>query len=473
MADPQSVLDPLAAPREVKAAAWDAFQSAADQQDFQKRLDSLQIPRETKAQLWDIKYGGGTQQTPTPPQPEAESWLKSIFLAPARGLTEDIPAGFNQMMQPGIDAKLGGASRMFHGATKTAAPFMLPEAIVAAPGLALTSLATGAAGGALAQGGADFFGAPEGTASAIGDVGSIIGGGLPYAGKVTGITPRVGAGVKEAASQFKSELPQIGKWEAAATPAGAVLGYIAGEPQLGTGLGVATGAARALPPIFRGFRRGFSSYEPPPTLSGAPPPMGGPSARFVPGQYDAPASQRSPVEVGGAHIPDYHGPIIPPEMPPSPLDMPTSAPATPAPPNVADIYKATAKNMGFKNFEDMPANVQEFVKAQVAKQPAYSTTTPENISVIPEGEHNIIRKVAEANRANKDMTIARSLKDRNITQEMLDNMPDADLRAIVKELGYTPSYGKNYSRTWPAFRRDLRQLLDPGSKLTPPPMPPK
>lgn len=81
-------------------------------------------------------------------------------------------------------------------------------------------------------------------------------------------------------------------------------------------------------------------------------------------------------------------------------------------------------------------------------------------SVIPEGEHAIIRRVAEANRGNKDVTIARTLKDEGITREAFDKMPDADLRKRVTDLGFRPSTGKNYSRTWEAFKRDLRSLLD-------------
>lgn len=403
---------------------------------------------------------------PVPPPPEAESLLKSIFLAPARGLTEDIPAGFRQMMQPGVDPKLGGASQMFRGLSKAAAPFLLPEAMVAAPALTAASVAGGAIGGALAEGGANIAGLPPGASSAIGDIGSIVGGGLPYAGRVTGITPRVGAGIKESASQIKRELPAIGKWEATATPAGAVLGYIAGEPRLGTAAGATAGAMRALPPAIRGFRRGFTGYEPPLTAPDMPG-YGGPSARFEPGQYDLKVAS-APVEVGGAHIPDYKGPVI------GPPPEPTGATTIPAP----AIDPRTAALMNDKTFqklspEHQAAALKAFGVEPPTSTPAYSTTTPENISVIPEGEHAIIRRVAEANRANKDITIARSLKDENITREMLDKMSDADLRARVKALGYTPSYGKNYSRTWEAFRRDLRQLVDPAPKLTPPPMPPE
>src|SRR6185369_228920 len=178
--------------------------------------------------------------------------------------------------------------------------------------------------------------------------------------------------------------------------------------------------------------------------------------------------------------------LRPPEMPPpgggtphpgAPPAAPTEPVINPPPPGVDPgaweqltpeirdaIYRGAASRRGSAPAAawPMPGATPE------PAAPTYSTTTPENISIIPEGEHNIIRKVAEVNRGNKDMTIARSLKDRGITREALDKMPDTDLKVIVKDLGYKPSYGKNYSRTWDAFRRDLRQLIDPGSKLNPP-----
>jgi len=282
------------------------------------------------------------------------------------------------------------------------------------------------------------------------------------------------------------------------------------NPEIGGAVG---GAVGGVVPGIRGAYRGAMNVlrppEMPPPGGGEPPPPGSPSSA-------APPPPGAPAAAAPA-------PVVTP--PPPGVDPATWGQLTP---EIRDaIYRGAAARKG----------------ATPGAIPAYSTTTPENISVIPEavrdfsqfkvgqnvtvntgmgsrlsnltgkivrfvpdptvpgqevpilklptgqewpaaelsrpaqgvipeGEHNIIRKVAETNRGNKDVAIARSLKDENITQEGLDKMSDADLRARVKALGYTPSYGKNYSRTWDAFRRDLRKLVDPG-KLNPPPMPPE
>jgi hypothetical protein len=130
--------------------------------------------------------------------------------------------------------------------------------------------------------------------------------------------------------------------------------------------------------------------------------------------------------------------------------------------DVAAKLKATAKNFGAKNFTDLPDAVQKTVISDMVKRgemPAPPGTLP-TPGIIPEGEHNIIRVVAETNRGAKDTAIARNLKDAGITAEGLDKMSDAELQKRVRDLGYRPSTGKNYSRTWSAFKRDLRQLLD-------------
>jgi hypothetical protein len=66
--DPRAVLDGTDVPQEVKASAWDAYQQAGDQQDFQSRFDKLQVPREAKAQLWDMKYGAASGVAKAAPQ---------------------------------------------------------------------------------------------------------------------------------------------------------------------------------------------------------------------------------------------------------------------------------------------------------------------------------------------------------------------------------------------------------------------
>ena len=347
-------------------------------------------------------------------------------------------------------------------------------------------------------------------------------------GGYRGVTsPAVRAGAKEALAEVKKELPAIRKWERNATIGGAVLGGGTGHPFIGSEIGAAAGATRAIPPALRGFRRGYSGYEPylrPEDMM--PPPPGAPAARFVPGQYDTRVAD-VPIEVGGAHIPDYNGPTIPPTPVPAPPEYfptpagrfvpgqydaprlqrppvevggahipdytPPGGPATPLPdvapvpaaaptgPSVKQLqalYDANAK-MNFKGakFADLPEPVQNIIRQEVNKDvaaafpappgtlptpgvsEAYKASLPQ-VSIIPEGERNIIRKVAETNRGAKDTAIARSLKDEGFTAAKLDSMSDADLAKRVKDLGYRPSTGKNYSRTWSAFRRDLRSLLD-------------
>jgi hypothetical protein len=392
-------------------------------------------------------------------QPEDEGLLKRIYLAPARALTEDLPAAIAQFTREGKDAKAGAASKLLRSIATVAAPFTLPEALVAAPAMTALSLGTGALGGAAAEGTARMAGVPEGTSALIGDAGSAIGGGLPSLVRATGVGPRINAGSKEALAEVKKELPDIKKWQKYGTAGGAVIGYSVGHPFVGSEAGAVAGSARAIPPAVRGFKRGFSDYQPPLTEA-MPPPPGTPAARFVPGQYDAPTLQRPPVEVGGAHIPDYHGPVA--GEPPLPTPAAPAATSAQALNDVAAKLKATAKNLGAKNFGDLPDTVQKTVIADMVKRgemPAPPGTLP-TPGIIPEGEHNIIRRVAETNRGAKDTAIARSLKDEGITADTFDRMSDVDLQKRVRDLGYRPSTGKNYSRTWQAFKRDLRQLLD-------------
>lgn len=294
---------------------------------------------------------------------------------------------------------------------------------------------------------------------------------LAYGGYRGVTSPAVKAGAKEAIAEVKKELPSIKKWERNATIGGMVLGGSGGHPFIGSEVGAAAGATRAIPPMVRGFRRGYSQYQPLPELSPLPvPATATPSERFTPGQYDAPRQTMPPVPVGGAHIPDYVGPVATP--------LPDVAPATPAVEPIA-LYNQIAKSLGGKDYATATPKNQAAIRTMAAKidpaavpmpappgtlptpgvSEAYKASVPQ-VSIIPEGEHNIIRRVAETNRGAKDTAIARNLKDEGFTAEKLDQMSDAELAKRVKDLGYRPSTGKNYSRTWQAFRRDLRSLLD-------------
>lgn len=82
--DLQKLLDASGAPQDVKANAWDAYQQAGNQQDFQARFDKLQIPQETKASLWDMKWGAGQTTAPAlpPPSPNPETARASRIRLP-------------------------------------------------------------------------------------------------------------------------------------------------------------------------------------------------------------------------------------------------------------------------------------------------------------------------------------------------------------------------------------------------------
>lgn len=51
----RSILDPLDVPREVKAAAWDAFHEARNDAEFRIKFAGINIPRSAKHDLWDAK----------------------------------------------------------------------------------------------------------------------------------------------------------------------------------------------------------------------------------------------------------------------------------------------------------------------------------------------------------------------------------------------------------------------------------
>lgn len=109
------------------------------------------------------------------PQDNTESLLYKIFVYPAKGLTETLPQGMQQMMQPGLDAKAQGFSTMLHGLVQAATPFAIP-AMAAAPIAVPVGTAAGMAGEAVGNLGARVLGLPPGMSSLAGDVGGIAGG---------------------------------------------------------------------------------------------------------------------------------------------------------------------------------------------------------------------------------------------------------------------------------------------------------
>lgn len=435
MADPASVLAPLAVPQNVKADAWDAFQNATDQNDFQKRIGALQIPQEAKATLWDMKYAA----------------------APAGQGADDIDAALQKMMQQqsgGSDEgiSLGGIGSAFLsqgadiGSNILGAPAALWNA-VRHPIDTLSQMAT-----------PPRTQIPESRLpqDAFHRLQRRLGGGPNNLAPVDPntefpqmVTATLSAYPFIAAPELvdigKDVAPAVGKFTKAAVKAGGpdvgvgalkvgsgvVLDQFGAPYHVGTVLGVREGA----PQIFRGIGKGFKAgraalQETPPNPPGEPPPPGVPP-----------------------------GPAGPPPPPPG-VDPKAWAQLTP---EIQDaIYRGAA------------ARSKAAPAAAGTQTPAYSTTTPENI--VPEGEWNMVRKVAETNRGNKDLTIVRSLRDEGITKDMLAKMSDDDLRARVKALGYKPSYGKNYSRTWAAFRRDIDKMMDSPSApspINPKPIPPQ
>ncbi len=96
MTDIRTILDPLQVPQEVKAAAWDAFQSSRNDAEFRVKFSSINLPRETKASLWDAK-----QFTP-------EQTIQAKPAQPAKG--SDVPTL--------TESALALPSALIRGATK-------------------------------------------------------------------------------------------------------------------------------------------------------------------------------------------------------------------------------------------------------------------------------------------------------------------------------------------------------------------
>ena len=66
-------------PEAIKASAWDAYESATDEDDLAKRLRALPLPDSVRADLWDLKASTASvpsapMATPAPPE---RSWAAS------------------------------------------------------------------------------------------------------------------------------------------------------------------------------------------------------------------------------------------------------------------------------------------------------------------------------------------------------------------------------------------------------------
>lgn len=88
MQDAESILTPLDVPKAVKAQAWDAFESSANEDELTAKIQSLPIPKEAKAQLWNLKHSAalapqqsapGRPGDPSDPHYQAKETLKSVW----------------------------------------------------------------------------------------------------------------------------------------------------------------------------------------------------------------------------------------------------------------------------------------------------------------------------------------------------------------------------------------------------------
>lgn len=101
---------------------------------------------------------------------DPESLLHKIFVFPAKGITETIPQGFNEMIQPGFDAKAQGLSTMLGGVMQAATPFAVPAIAAAGPLSMALGTGAGVVGGGLGDIGARVLGAPPGVANLTGQL---------------------------------------------------------------------------------------------------------------------------------------------------------------------------------------------------------------------------------------------------------------------------------------------------------------
>ncbi len=74
MADPLTdTLSNAAIAQPLKAAAWDAFQSAANEDELAAKLKDLNIPKSLKADLWDLKAKSAVPTAPPGSAPISSS----------------------------------------------------------------------------------------------------------------------------------------------------------------------------------------------------------------------------------------------------------------------------------------------------------------------------------------------------------------------------------------------------------------
>ena len=112
MPDIQSILDPVQMPKNVKADAFDAYQSASSSDDLQKRLDKLPLPQKVKADLWDAKQaegGGAGPAAPVAPAGEAPGFWNHVgqVAGGAWDALNPLPAAKRYLIDPTVDIVQG------------------------------------------------------------------------------------------------------------------------------------------------------------------------------------------------------------------------------------------------------------------------------------------------------------------------------------------------------------------------------
>ena len=197
------ILMPLAAPKAVKAAAWDVFHTAPDQKSFESRLKALPLPQDVKATLWDRAKATGRftpsptgKVSPTAGQSTAGVTSPSLLesaIRPVRHPVETAVSGAQQagrgLQEMWSGSAPGGREHglrdVIEGSFEATTPVTLPLAVVAtalSPADALLGMAVSFSGGKIAERVTQKFGGSEDTASLIGDVAGFLAPELPRAG---------------------------------------------------------------------------------------------------------------------------------------------------------------------------------------------------------------------------------------------------------------------------------------------------
>lgn len=158
------------------------------------------------------------------------------------------------------EGRAKGISDIIRGTGSLAAPALLPEAAISAPGITAASMLTGGLGAAAGKGIAHLLDLSPGAMDLSEDAGGIIGG-LP-----TGISPKVRAGMSEGLSSAGRELshpPSMrGMLNRGSLPTliGSLLGSTVNHPIIGAEAGAATGlAGKAASEGIMGAARGVSN----------------------------------------------------------------------------------------------------------------------------------------------------------------------------------------------------------------------